>query len=624
MDYIKSFAAAFLPPSHLNLKEVYDAFGLKPSDRDSLIDMRNNPDDGLGKIDEDRLQKLQEKLEDNQFLYLDKSGSWPGEYVARGQEYLWWLTGFSGSAGSAIIGKNQAVLFSDSRYIIQAKKQAYHMDFFDIAEKTPLQWFTENANESHEIFVNGWTTATDFYHKLQKQSEAKLTALDDFSLMNDLWPNRLPLPSSPIWQHKLNHAGQSSEEKIAHYQKALSENNLDAYLITQPENIAWLLNIRSADIEHTPIPLSFAMVWKNGHVDWYMDKRRLTQKLQSHLQNFVSFYPPSHLHALNLKEYNIGYNADTTVISLYNQLPHGHKNMQDPCLWPKSIKNCIEQDGMINAHILDGLAMVRFLYWLEQEVPKGYVSECLAAEKLSQIRFANSSCLSLSFDTISASGPNAALPHYHPMEESDRKLSVDEIYLIDSGGQYQSGTTDITRTLKLGEATAEEKKAYTLVLKGFIDLFNHQFSESEKGQKLDAIARRPLNEYDMDFGHGTGHGVGCYLGVHEGPQSISPRNDHTGFKNGMICSIEPGYYKEGDFGIRIENLAIIRPIGEQSYFHNITYCPIDTSLIDFSLLTAHQKNWLNDYHQKVYDNLMPLLSGDENVKAWLKKATEKV
>ncbi len=625
MDCIKAFAAAYAPPSQMNLQEVYDHFQLKEADIDAIEEMRRNLDDSLDATDKSRISKLQKKLKENQFIYISKSGSWPGEYVARSQEYLWWLTGFSGSSGSCLIGRNQAILFSDSRYIIQAQKQAPHMTFFNIAQKKPLQWLSENTNETHEILINGWTTDISFYHKLQNRClAAKLTVLDDFSIVEDLWPARLPLPCSPIWQHELVYSGKASVEKITYYQQNLSQHDLDGFIITQPENIAWLLNIRSSDIEHTPIALSFAIVWKDGYVDWYMDKRRLTQKLYANLKEFVRFYAADDIKNIDLSSAKIGYNGSTTVISLYNRLTGGRKDIMDPAMLPKACKNSIEQMGMINAHILDGLAMVRFLYWLEQEIPKGHVTEISAAEKLNNLRFENRSCLSLSFETISASGPNAALPHYHASAQNNRKLSADEIYLIDSGAQYQAGTTDITRTIKISSATMAEKKAFTLVLKGFIALFIHQFKEGTVGHKLDTIARKPLNDHGMDFGHGTGHGVGCCLGVHEGPQSISAHNDHIGLIDSMVCSIEPGYYEENNFGIRIENLAIVKSLYGQCFFSNLTYCPIDTRLIKHSLLTQAEKDWLNNYHQKVCENLTPLLQNHEKIKIWLQKVTREI
>ncbi len=624
MDYIKAFSAADLPSCPCDLKEIYKQFHFNEDHIASIEKHRNNPNDGLEQADKNRIALLQEKLKDNQFLYLSKSGSWPGEYVARTQEYLWWLTGFSGSSAYCIIGKNTAILFSDSRYAIQAPLQAPHMQFIDTAQKTPQQWLCENTNDSHEICIAGWLTPIDFYDELKKNNIKNITVFDDFSLMDNLWTNRLPLPYGPVWAHELNHAGKGAAEKIADGAKILAQEGLDGFIITQPENIAWLLNIRSCDVKHTPIALSFAVLWKDGHVDWYMDKRRLTLSLQNELKDFVNFYDSDALKTADFSPYAIGYNAPTTVVSLHRLIAAKGKNMPDPTLLPKACKNSIEQQGIRDAHIIDGVVMVRFLHWLEQEIPGGKLTELSAAEKLNSLRLQHKACHSVSFDTISASGPHAALPHYRVSAQSNRPLRSDEIYLIDSGGQYTGGTTDITRTIKLSHITAEEKTAFTLVLKGVIALFMPCFAQGSLGSSLDKLARKALNDHGMDYGHGTGHGVGCYLGVHEGPQSISVRGHQTPLQDGMVCSIEPGYYKENHFGIRTENLAIVQSKDGQCFFENITYCPIDTRLIELSLLSADEKNWLNGYHKEVRHILTPLLGDDIAVIDWLKQATEDI
>ncbi|MFV0321235.1 MAG: aminopeptidase P family protein [Alphaproteobacteria bacterium] len=620
-DIIRGFATAFTAPKIVDITPIYAAFQIDNHDEYLIESMRKAPNDGLKQYDAARLTALQSQLKDNEYLYISKSGRWPGEYVARSEEYLWWISGFSGSAGACIIGKNRALLFTDGRYTIQAAKQSPHFEQIGIEDQSAISWLKDNTTDNDVLLFNAHALAYDSYQKMQSALSLSLKALYNFNLLNDLWQNRLPDPIGPIWHHRRKYAGVEVTEKIAYYQEKLSQESCDGYIITQPENIAWLLNIRGCDIADTPIPLTFAVVWQNGKVDWYVDKRRLTQKAIDDLADIVDFYAPEQLYQYDFSDYEMGYNLQTATVAIVDLLGNGAKALSDPALLPKAQKNITEQEGMKEAHIIDGVAMVKFLYWLETEVPKGNVTELDAANKINDLRQENNLCPTVSFESISAFGANAALPHYRVSAESNRLLSPDEIYLIDSGGQYVMGTTDITRTIKIGTATAEEKTAFTLVLKGLIQLFNTRFSGGTTGDKLDAIARQPLLDKGMNYNHGTGHGVGCYLGVHEGPQSISPRGSNVAIDANMVCSIEPGYYKEGHFGIRIENLAIVKSAYKQNHFCNLTYCPIDVRLIDVSMLSQIERDWLNDYHRKVRENLLYFVQGDRGVKDYLLRAT---
>lgn len=620
-DILYGFATAFTPPKMVDIAPIYASFQIDNHDEYIIETMRNNPNDGLKQYDAARLNALQLRLKDNEYLYIGKSGRWPGEYVARSEEYLWWISGFSGSAGACIIGKNRALLFTDGRYTIQAAKQSPHFEQVGIEAQNPQEWLKENTTDNDVLLFNAHSLPNETYIKMQAALSLSLKALDDFGLLNDLWQNRMPEPLGAIWHHRRKYAGISVAEKIAYYQQKLSQESLDGYIITQPENIAWLLNIRGCDIADTPIPLTFAVVWQNGKVDWYVDQRRLTQKAKEDLADIADFYMPEQLYQYDFSQVKIGYNPQTTTVAIVNLLGADAQALTDPALLPKAQKNITEQQGMKEAHIIDGVAMVKFLHWLEIEVPKGHVSELDAAQKINELRLENNLCSSVSFETISAAGANAALPHYRVSRESNRLLSANEIYLVDSGGQYVMGTTDITRTIKIGTATTEEKTAFTLVLKGFIQLFNTRFNEGITGDKLDAIARQPLLDKNMNYNHGTGHGVGCYLGVHEGPQSISPRGGNVAIDTDMICSIEPGYYKEGHFGIRTENLAMVKSTYKQNHFCNLTYCPIDVRLIDASMLTQIERDWLNDYHRKVRENLLYFVQSDRDVKDYLLRVT---
>lgn len=621
----RGLAAAFPPPSLINCSAVYKQMDLSYSNLKQVEQIRASNVDGLGTGNpKERIKALQDCLQEHQYVLIEKSGKWPGEYVARSEERLFWLTGFSGSAGACLIGKHQAILFVDGRYPNQARREASHMQIMPIEEQTMLDWLKNHTNEDHELIFDGYSMPVSTYELFQKHLSLTLNNQSPF-ILDALWEGRFDDPKGPIWAHEEQYAGVSTHDKINYYRQSLEKNNLDGFVITAPENIAWLLNIRGCDIETTPIPLTFATIWRDGRVDWYVDPERLSPEVLEQLGLMVTIHPYNDFFdpqgSFNHQNKRMGFDGKTTTISIRERLNADALSLQDPCLIPKACKNAVEQEGMRKAHIIDAICMAQFMCWLEKEVPNKNITEIEAVEYINNLRLQQKECVSISFDTISASGENAALPHYHPNEKFPVIIDPDQVYLIDSGGQYFYGTTDLTRTIKLTPASEAEKKAYTLVLKGFIDLMREQFTEATTAYALDDIARSPLNREGMDYQHGTGHGVGSYLGVHEGPVAIANREvSKQPLHEGMVMSVEPGYYQEGKFGFRIENLVIVQKNAQGLYFENLTYCPIDTRLIDKALLDAEQVQWLNDYHQQVWDIIAPKLGNDKETQAWLKQA----
>src|SRR5437870_5077362 len=392
----------------------------------------------------------------------------------------------------------------------------------------------------------------------------------------------------------------------------LKKSHADAGVITLPDSICWLLNMRGGDIPHTPFVLSFAIIHADGSTDLFMDARKSSPELAQHLGNAVRLRDPDQFSGVlgDLGGKTVIADPTNYAVAVFDRLQKAGAKIQrgpDPCQLPKACKNPIEIEGMRKAHVRDGAALTRFLAWMAREAPHGHLSEIQAAEALEGYRRATDSLVDISFDSISGAAANAALPHYRVTRSSDRPIRRDEIYLIDSGGQYPDGTTDVTRTMIVGTPSAEMRDRFTRVLKGHVALATIRFPEGTTGAALDAFARKPLWDAGLDYDHGTGHGVGAYLSVHEGPQNISKRPIHQALKPGMICSNEPGYYKEGEYGIRIENLIVVtdaKPVPggdpERKFmeFENITLAPIDLNLVELKLLTDEERAWLNGYHAR--------------------------
>jgi Xaa-Pro aminopeptidase len=456
----------------------------------------------------------------------------------------------------------------------------------------------------------------------------------DTNPIDAVWADQPGPPLAKAVPHGLSFAGESAESKRMRIAEELKQQGVDASIITAPDSICWLLNMRGGDIPHTPFALAFAILHADGSTDLFMDARKSSPELIQHLGNAVRLQEPQQFSKGldELKNKTVLADPANCASAVFDRLERAGATARrgaDPCQLPKACKNAVEIEGARLAHIRDGAALTRFLAWIAREAPNGHLSEIEAAEALEGYRRSIDSLVDLSFDSISGAAPHAAIPHYRVTRSSNRTIHRNEIYLIDSGAQYPDGTTDVTRTVIVGEPTDEMRDRFTRVLKGHIALATARFPEGTSGAALDAFARRPLWEAGLDYDHGTGHGVGSYLSVHEGPQNISKRPITQALKPGMICSNEPGYYKAGEYGIRIENLIVVSEPekiagGDRGMmrFETITLAPIDRGLVEPRLLSEDERNWLNAYHVRVRETLSPLV--DDETRVWLADVTRPV
>jgi Xaa-Pro aminopeptidase len=565
-----------------------------------------------------------------------------GEYVPANAERLSWITGFTGSAGLALILPERAAAFSDGRYTIQIKQQVPG-DLFDvrhITDEPPSDWLAETLKEGERLGFDPKLHSPAQKAQLERWVTAAggvLVALESNPL-DAVWEGRPAAPLSPAQPHSLDYAGESSESKRQRLAAGLKKQKLVAAVITLPESIAWLLNLRGGDVPHTPFTLSYALLKADASVEWFVDSRKVTPALKRALGNEVSVQPPaslaSALAALGKGGAKVLADPATAGTWVFDRLAEGGAAIEraaDPCLLPKAAKNEVEIEGAREAHRRDAPAVVRLLAWLEREALSRHaagdpVTEMEVVERLLAYRRELPLFRDLSFDTISSTGPNGALNHYRVTEESNLPLSPGELFLLDSGGQFPDGTTDITRTVPVGEPSQEMKERYTLVLKGHLALSDFRFPKGTTGSQIDVLARLPLWQAGLDFDHGTGHGVGSYLSVHEGPQRISKVPNAVALQPGMILSNEPGYYKAGAYGIRIENLVTVveaAPLSGQERemltFETLTLCPYEPRLILTELLTESERAWIDAYHTRVWDALSPRLSGADL--EWLREKT---
>jgi len=561
-----------------------------------------------------------------------------GEYVPKRAERLAWLTAFTGSAGAAVVLKEKAAIFVDGRYTLQVREQTDTRLFEprDLVGEGPAAWIAANAAHSTRIGYDPWlhtANGLDLLRNAAAQAGVELVACDT-NPIDAVWTDQPGPPLVKAVRHSLELAGESAESKRMRIGEALKKNHADASVITLPDSICWLLNIRGGDIPHTPFVLSFAIIHADGSTDLFMDSRKSSPELAQHFGNAVRLRDPEEFpRALEeLGGKTVIADPANCAAAVFDRLQRAGVSVQrgsDPCQLPKACKNPVEIEGARKAHVRDGAALTRFLAWIAREAPRGRLTEVQAAEVLEGYRRATEFLVDISFDSISGAAAHAAIPHYRVTRSSDRPIRRDEIYLIDSGGQYPDGTTDVTRTVIVGNPNAEMRDRFTRVLKGHIALATMRFPEGTNGAALDAFARKPLWDAGLDYDHGTGHGVGAYLSVHEGPQNISKRPITQALKPGMICSNEPGYYKEGDYGIRIENLVVVTepekiPGGERPMmgFETITLAPIDLELVDPTFLTEEERDWLNLYHARVRETLSPIV--DSETRDWLAQATRAI
>jgi Xaa-Pro aminopeptidase len=550
-----------------------------------------------------------------------------GEYVPPSAERLSWLTGFTGSAGLAVVLKDKAALFVDGRYTLQAGQQA-PKEHYEIRSLTPdghIAYLREHLGKNRRVGFDPWLHSATAVQALK--GELSAAGIEAVALsanpIDAIWNDRPAPPSGAIVPHPLDYAGVSSADKRTRIGRNLAAAGIGATVLTQPDSIAWLLNIRGNDVPNAPLPLSFAILMADGHVALFADERKLSPVTLAHLGADVTVAKPDlfgpTLDKLAKMDKAVRFDPANTPAWVASRLEAAKVKLSpgvDPCQLPKAIKNAAEIEGAREAHRRDGAALVKFFTWLDKQMKEAPPTEIAASDKLAEFRAAQDLCQGPSFDTISGAGEHGAIVHYRAVPESDKQLAPNMMYLLDSGGQYLDATTDVTRTMILGEPTQDQRHHFTLVLKGHIALGSARFPAGTSGGQLDALARAPLWAHGVDYDHGTGHGVGSYLSVHEGPQRIF-KNGAAPLEPGMIVSNEPGYYRTGEYGIRIENLVLVKeaelPGAERKMleFETLTLAPIDRNLIDVAMLTPPERDWINRYHNRVYTTLCDRLEGPE-------------
>jgi len=566
---------------------------------------------------------------------IPRSDRHQNEYVPASEQRLAWLTGFSGSAGIAIVLMERALLFVDGRYTLQAREQVDTSLFTieHLVETPPDRWIEENLTAGDRIGYDPWLHTVDGAERLGKAcaaAGATLVAVEP-DLIVAIWPDRPAPPLGAVTLHDVRFAGEAAEDKLARIRAEVAKLRADALVVSDPHAVAWTFNIRGADVAHTPLPLAFAVIPQAGRPSLYVDGRKLSNKVRSRLEALADVREPSDfvgaLGALGRQKQIVRLDQATTADALARLITsHGGKVTRGACpiALMKAVKNEIEIAGAHAAHLRDGAAVTRFLAWFDREAPCGKLTEIDAVAALESFRRDTGLLKDISFPTIAGAGPDGAIVHYRVTSRSNRVVAPGELFLIDSGAQYEDGTTDITRTIAVGEPTAEMRDRFTRVLKGHIAIARAIFPEGTTGAQLDSFARQFLWAQGLDFDHGTGHGVGSYLSVHEGPARISKLGT-AALKPGMILSNEPGYYKAGAYGIRIENLVLVIaaapvPGAEKplNAFETLTLAPIDRRLIVPDLLTRSETAWLDRYHARVVEALSPLLDADS--RAWLTAA----
>jgi Xaa-Pro aminopeptidase len=584
-----------------------------------------------------RLKLLRAELKKSRLsgFIIPRQDEFQGEYVAAYAERLKWLTGFAGSWGMAIITHNKAAIFVDGRYTIQVREQVDVKNITPqhLVDEPPAKWIENNLKKNDRLGFDPW---------LMTASEAKRLAAACFkvgaklipvtkNLVDKIWIDQPARPTNPLTTQPSQFAGRSAVDKLKDMSTSLVAAKADAAVLAEPSSVSWLLNIRGQDVPYTPVVLAYAIIHRNGKSELFVDAKRLPEDVRAHLKSTTITRKPNELEAALKK---LGSKKSRVLVDVGSAPERIRATLvgsgaiivegDDPCTLPKARKNKVEQEGARSAQRRDGVALSRFLHWIAIEASKGHLTEASAADKLAAFRKETGVLMDLSFSTISASGPNAAIPHYHVDPENSRAINNNEIYLIDSGGQYQDGTTDVTRTVIIGQPTDEMRDRFTRVLKGMIAISTIAFPKGTSGSHIDVLARAALWKAGLDFDHGTGHGVGSYLSVHEGPARIS-KASHIGLQPGMILSNEPGFYKQGEYGIRIENLLLIKEPQEikggerpMMSFETLTLAPIDRNLIDTRLLTREELQWLDAYHTRTLKEVGSFMTGESL--EWMKKA----
>jgi Xaa-Pro aminopeptidase len=587
----------------------------------------------------DRLAALREQLRADRLdgFVVPLTDEHMSEYVGSYAQRLAWLTGFDGSAGSAVVLPEEAAIFVDGRYTLQVRDQvdAAHWSYQSVPQTSIADWLSVHAPKGGRIGYDPWLHTRDWVKRATEalaEKGASLVAVTR-NPIDAVWDDRPdPSPAHLAVQPDAL-AGKSSAAKRQEMAEWLGAQHADAAVLAALDSIAWTFNVRGQDVARTPVALAFAVVQADGTADLFVAPEKIGEDVRQHLGNGVRLHERGAFepYLRGLAGRTVIVDPERSVAAIFGALESAGAKVvakRDPAVLPKAIKNPTEIAGHKAAQARDGAALVRFLHWVTTEAPKGGVDELSAIAKLQEYRDATGLLRDLSFDTISGAGPNGAIIHYRANEQTNRKLESGSLYLVDSGGQYADGTTDVTRTVAIGTPSQEMRDRFTRVLQGHIGLATARFPDGTRGSQLDSFARRPLWEAGLDYAHGTGHGVGSFLSVHEGPQRISfvgssQAGGDEPLKPGMILSNEPGYYKAGAYGIRIENLVLVEPVTiegaekEMLGFETLTFAPIDRSLILAEMLSAAERRWIDDYHRQVEALLAPQLGGE--VLAWLQE-----
>jgi Xaa-Pro aminopeptidase len=584
----------------------------------------------------DRLKALREQLKANSLdgFVVPLTDEHMSEYVGSYAQRLAWLTGFEGSAGSAVVLPQEAAIFVDGRYTLQVRQQVSPTEwsYQSVPETSTTEWLKEHAPEGGRIGYDPWLHTRDWVSKAKEALASRGAELVPVARnpIDEIWKDRPEASKAHLIVQPDQYAGKSAAEKRTEIGDWLQKQHADAAVLSALDSIAWAFNIRGADVTHTPVALAYALVYADGTADLFVASEKIGPDVRQHLGNGVRLHERAAFEQAlgELKGKTVVVDPERAVAAIFEALERAGAKvvpMRDPTILPKALKNPAEIAGQKAAQERDGAVISKFLHWIEEEAPKGEVDELKASDHLEALRRENPELRDLSFDSISGAGPNGAIVHYRSSEKTNRKLEQGTLYLIDSGGQYVDGTTDITRTVAIGEPTAEMRDRFTRVLKGHIAIATAIFPENTTGAQLDTLARAPLWQAGLDFDHGTGHGVGSYLSVHEGPARIS-KLGHVALRRGMILSNEPGYYKTAAYGIRIENLVLViaapEPAGAEkplNAFETLTLAPIDRRLVDKALLTDKERHWLDSYHGRVDAEIAPLVDAD--TRAWLAAAT---
>ncbi|EJG1819649.1 aminopeptidase P family protein [Vibrio parahaemolyticus] len=567
-------------------------------------------------------------------LLIPHEDEYLGEYVPAHNERLHWLTGFTGSAGAAVITQDKAAIFVDGRYTVQVTKQVPSelFEYRHLIEEPALDWIQDHLTANASVAIDPRMHSSAWLDMAQAKLAGKLELnILSSNPIDALWHDRPAPVVSDVRLMPTEAVGQSSESKRKEIAQLVAKAGADSAVITALDSICWLLNVRGLDVSRLPVLLSHAILHADSSVEYFLDPARLPAEFAAHVGTGVTVHHPealqSRLEAMSGKKVLL----DPAISNAWFKLVLQNAGASviaaaDPCLMPKAAKNEVEIAGMKACHIRDGVAMSKFLCWLDTEVAAGNLhDEATLADRLEAFRKEDPTLMDLSFDTISAAGGNAAMCHYnHENQPEPGKLALNTLYLVDSGGQYLDGTTDITRTIAIGQPSAEMIKQFTLALKGHIGVARARFPKGTRGYQIDTLARQHLWAEGYDYDHGTGHGVGHFLSVHEGPASISKKQIDVPLTEGMVLSNEPGYYRADAFGIRIENLELVVETPTNGdfpvlSFESLTRCPIDKRNINVDMLTRPELAWLNDYHQKVWEQISPLVEGE--VKEWLREAT---